>query len=168
MNGTIPPQVQESERCIIIRHRKENLRKCSLRGLEERHDLLFFTYPGCINQGVLPPLDGYILLDIDGIELTAEDTAPLVLIDATWRYAHVMRQNIPHVQGCQHRRLPHAWKTAYPRCQTECSDPERGLASIEALYAAFLITGRSTKGLLDSYYWKSMFLEKNQEIISLF
>lgn len=151
-----------SPQCIIIRHRKENLRKCSLRGLEEREDFAFFTYPECTTQGRLPCLEGHLLLDIDGEELTAKDQAPLVLIDATWRYANVMRSCIPQLSGCLRRRLPNGWKTAYPRCQTECSDPERGLASIEAIYAAFFITGRSTETLLDLYHWKSLFLEKNR------
>lgn len=147
--------------CLIIRHRKENLRKCSLRGLEGKEGFRFFTYPECTKIGSLPSLCGCILLDIDGEELTAKDQAPLVLIDATWRYARVMCSCIPQIQVCQRRKLPSTWKTAYPRCQTECSDPERGLASIEAIYAAFLITGRPIEGILDSYYWKSEFLKRN-------
>jgi pre-rRNA-processing protein TSR3 len=150
---------------IVIRHRKENLRKCSLRGLEGRSDFLFFTYPECTKQGGLPSLDDFILLDIDGEELTPNDTASYVLLDATWRYASVMHRQLSQLIRCQRRRLPLAWKTAYPRCQTACADPERGLASIEAIYAASLITGRSTEGLLDSYYWKDHFLEKNHALI---
>jgi pre-rRNA-processing protein TSR3 len=146
---------------LIIRHRKENLRKCSLRGLEGRNGFLFFSYPDCTKPGVLPSLDGYILLDIDGEELTSSDTAPLVVLDGTWRYAAVMHRQIPQLTGCIRRKLPSSWKTAYPRCQTQCADPERGLASIEAIYAASLITGRSVDGLLDSYYWKELFFEKN-------
>jgi pre-rRNA-processing protein TSR3 len=151
--------------CIIVRHRKENLRKCSLRGLEGRPDFLFFTYPECTQPGSLPSLDGCLLLDIDGQELSANDTGPWVLLDGTWRYAGVMHRQIQQLKGCQRRRLPNGWKTAYPRCQTECADPERGLASIEAIYAACTITGKSTEGLLDGYYWKQPFLEKNHALI---
>ena len=54
---------------ILIRHKKENLKKCSLRGLETREDLLFFPYP--IKD--LIPLDGYLLLSMEGCELSEKD-----------------------------------------------------------------------------------------------
>ncbi len=155
----------DSTRFLIIRHRKENLRKCSLRGLEERSDFLFFTYPECALQGTLPPLDGYLLLDIDGEELSPVDQSPCILVDATWRYAAVMLRQLPQLAVCKRRRLPSSWRTAYPRCQTACADPERGLASVEALYAASVIMGQPIEGLLDSYYWKQQFLEKNRSLI---
>ena len=98
---------------------------------------------------------------MEGEELSPEDQSPLILIDATWRYAGVMQKQLPQLASCQRRRLPDGWWTAYPRCQTECLDPIRGLASIEAIYAAAVITGRPTEGLLDFYYWKDLFLEKN-------
>lgn len=142
---------------IILRHRKENLKKCSLRGLEKREDFIFITYP----YEKLPSLENYIILKQDAPPLTLED-APfgLLLIDGTWRYADVMARQIPPHPA---RSLP-KFKTAYPRKQTDCPDPETGLASIEALYAAFQITGRNTDGLLDGYYWKEEFLRLNRTI----
>lgn len=151
---------------LIIRHRKENVRKCSLRGLEGRPDFLFFTYPDCKLKGSLPQLDGFVLLDLEGEELSNQDGGPLVIIDGTWRYAAVMLGQLPQLARCQRRRIPKGWKTAYPRCQTACADPERGLASIEALYAASVSTGYPVTGLLDEYYWKDAFLEKNREVIT--
>jgi pre-rRNA-processing protein TSR3 len=56
------------------------------------------------------------------------------------------------------RSLPADWKTAYPRRQTECPDPERGLSSVEALFLAHQILGRSTEGLLARYHWRDQFL----------
>jgi pre-rRNA-processing protein TSR3 len=150
---------------IVIRHRKENRRKCSLRGLEERADTVFFDYPSCMTNGSLPCVAGLTLLDLDGEELTPNDRFPLILIDATWRYAEMMRKS-PQLVSCARRRLPNGWKTAYPRCQTLCSDPERGLASIEALYAAATILGYPVDNLLDTYYWKPLFLEKNRSMIA--
>jgi pre-rRNA-processing protein TSR3 len=147
--------------CIIVRHRKENLKKCSLSGLEGRSDLSFFRYPDCLEEGTLPSLNTYVLLDMEGEVLSKDDTAPLVLLDASWRYATKMRQQIRQLTDCVSRRLPDGWVTAYPRYQTDCIDPMRGLASIEALYAAFTITGRSPEGLLDLYYWKEQFLRAN-------
>ena len=144
---------------IILRHRKENLQKCSLRGLEERMDFRFFTYP----QDELPDLSTYVLLTLDAPPLSIEDLDKgLFLIDGTWRYAELMQKQLPEPHLFQKRSLPGNFQTAYPRKQTDCLDPSRGLASIEALFAAYLILGRSTQGLLDQFYWKDQFLSKNQ------
>lgn len=143
---------------LILRHRKENLKKCSLRGLETRSDFQFFTYP----NNYLPPLQGYILLTLGAPVLTQDDkNFGLFLIDATWRYAHIMFHQTPSVKDCLPRSLPSNLRTAYPREQNDCPDPQAGLASIEALYAAFIILGRETQGLLDNYYWKEKFLQTN-------
>jgi pre-rRNA-processing protein TSR3 len=99
---------------------------------------------------------------MDGDELTSSDHGPFLLLDATWRYASAMKKQLPQLEQCQKRRIPEGWRTAYPRRQTECQDPEKGLASIEAIFAAFLISGCPTEGILDEYYWKDEFLRKNQ------
>lgn len=144
---------------IILRHRKENLNKCSLKGLEERSDFLFFTYP----NAELPNLLNYVLLTIDAPPLSSEDAkSGIFLIDGTWRYASLMYRQLPKPNGLIYRSLPSQYKTAYPRRQLDCPDPERGLASIEALFAAYSILGRDTKGLLDNYHWKERFLELNK------
>lgn len=143
---------------FIVRHRKENLKKCSLRGLEARNDVKFFLYPNDSFSFV----EGAILLSLDG-EVLSEDDAdkPLVLIDATWNYAKKMNDKIESLGPWVKRTLPKHLKTAYPRAQTGCVDPERGLASVEALYAAYKILNRPLQGLLDNYYWKDSFLMAN-------
>ncbi len=144
---------------LILRHRKENLKKCSLRGLEGRPDFRFFTYP---QEGLPSLLDGYVLLALDAPVLGKEDkNLGLALIDATWRYAKEMGNKVGTPPGAVLRSLPGTLRTAYPRRQDDCPDPERGLASIEALYAAYSILERETKGLLDLYYWKEKFLLLN-------
>lgn len=149
---------------IILRHRRENLKKCSLRGLEGRDDMRFYTYP----LTHLPPLENYVLLDLDAPLLTAEDNScGILLLDATWRYAERMRSFVRDAPGLKARRLPDHFRTAYPRRQEDCLDPERGLASIEALYAAYTILGRDCKGLFDGYYWKDEFLEKNKQFLDV-
>ncbi len=141
---------------IILRHRKENLKKCSLRGLETREDFLFFTYP----KGILPDLSGHILLAVNAPPLTLDDKkSGLFLIDATWRYAEIMGRTV----SCPVKRsIPPHYRTAYPRRQAV----EEGLASIEALYLAYSILERDTQGLLDSYHWKEKFLELNHLRVS--
>ncbi len=146
---------------VILRHVRENLKKCSLRGLETRPEMQFFSYP--LND--LPRVESYVLLTIDAPPLTKEDCSRgLFLIDGTWRYAAVMENYVKKNIELTARSIPGGFVTAYPRKQTECADPEKGLASIEALYIAYWILGRpSREGLLDNYYWKDSFLKINQE-----
>ena len=149
---------------IVIRHRKENLKKCSLRGLENRSDFLFFRYP---LQEALPCLDHYILLSLDtDQELCAEDSAMgLLVLDATWRYAQKMDEQIAFPPHIRRRRLPAHLKTAYPRRQQDCLDPSLGMASVEAIACAYALMGRSLDGLLDNYHWKESFIEKNTSFL---
>lgn len=143
---------------LILRHRRENLKKCSLRGLESRPDCQFYTYP----THTLPHLEGYLLLCLDAPLLTKADADyGLFLIDGTWRHTKTMFAQFTPPYPFITRSLPSSLQTAYPRRQEDCSDPKRGLASIEALYAAYHILERPTDGLLDRYYWKEAFLEKN-------
>jgi pre-rRNA-processing protein TSR3 len=145
---------------IVIRHRKENLRKCSLRGLEKRSDFLFFRYP----LEEIPPYAGAILLTLEASEeLSINDRgSPLLILDATWRYAQIMEKNLPLAGSLKKRRLPSHFITAYPRRQSDCSNPACGLASIEAIVCAHLLLGLPIAGLLDHYYWRDSFLEKNR------
>ncbi len=147
---------------LIYRHKKENLKKCSLRGLETRSDMKFFTYP----KDTIGDLSSYILLTLDAPPLTIEDAKyGLFLIDGTWKHADVMYRQLKTPHQFITRSLPKDLKTAYPRRQDDCLDPERGLASVEALFAAYHILGKDTGGLLDNYYWKEAFLEKNHKLL---
>jgi pre-rRNA-processing protein TSR3 len=146
---------------IVIRHRLENLKKCSLRGLEGRSDFVFITYP----YKSLPDLSGYIILTLDGPPLTEADKySGFLLVDATWRYAAKMMKPLEGQANYIYRSLPAHFRTAYPRRQNDCPDPERGLASIEAIYLSYRLMGRDTAGLLDNYYWKDEFLAINSLI----
>lgn len=141
---------------VILRHQRENLKKCSLRGLESRDDFLFYSYP----KSTLPDLKGYIQLCVEAPPLSSEDAnSGLFFIDATWMLAGQMEKYVDkEVPGLIKRSLPSNFRTAYPRKQTGCPDPERGLATLEAIYLAYLISGRPLEGLLDNYYWKEQFL----------
>jgi len=143
---------------IVLRHRKENLKKCSLTGLESRQDFKFYTYP---NQSV-SDLKGYIILSFDGPLLTSKDAGKgLFILDGTWRYAEKMAKSVASIEQMEKRSLGQGFRTAYPRRQDDCSDAERGLSSIEAIYIAYSILGYDTIGLLDRYHWKDAFLSMN-------
>lgn len=145
---------------LILRHRKENLKKCSLSGLEGRADFKFFRYP----TEPFPFLEQYCLLSLEGEELSEKDeNQGLVLVDATWNYAEKMMDHVESLGPWKKRTLPRHIRTAYPRVQTGCVEPDRGLASIEALYVAYHILKRPLNGLLDNYYWKNSFLLTNND-----
>lgn len=151
--------MQQFPPTVVIRHRRENLKKCSLRGLESRTNFIFLTYP----YHTLPNLSGYIILSVEAPPLLKEEASHgLLIIDATWRYASKMIKPFLNQPQYLFRSLPGHYQTAYPRRQNDCPDPERGLASIEALYLAHHVLGRETNGLLDHYYWKESFLKLNQ------
>lgn len=140
---------------VILRHQRENLKKCSLRGLETRDDFIFVTYP----TGQLPSLENYILFTVDAPPLTKEDTeSGFFFIDATWRLAAKMENFVLKEHTFKRRSLPVDIKTSYPRRNTDCPDPERGLATVEAIVIAYHLAGRSIEGLLDNYHWKDDFL----------
>lgn len=144
---------------IVLRHRKENLKKCSLRGLEIREDFLFFTYP----KDPIPFTENYIILDINAPLLSKEDqNKGLFILDGTWRYAQKMYENTPVIHSYEKRSLPTNIQTAYPRRQEDCPDPSKGLASIEAIYIAYLLMERNTDGLLDNYVWRDKFFQINE------
>jgi pre-rRNA-processing protein TSR3 len=148
---------------FILRHQRENLKKCSLRGLEVRADCRFFTYP----KSAIPDTTNYLLLAMDAPPLRAEDANKgLFLLDATWRYASKMLNFVESKAIIEKRSIPAGFRTAYPRRQDDCPNPEEGLASIEALYIAYVITGRDPVGLLDNYYWREAFLEKNKALFA--
>ena len=107
---TFPPTV-------IIRHRLENLKKCSLRGLENRSDFVFLTYP----YSALPDLHNYIILMLNAPPLTINDrNHGLLILDATWRYAAKMLKPLEAQPHFLYRSLPSHYRTAYPRRQNDC------------------------------------------------
>ncbi len=146
---------------LVVRHRKENLKKCSLKGLEQRKDFHFLTYP----KDPIPLLKNYVLLDMTGEELSEKDCDQgLLVIDGTWRYAAQMIKALDAQQQIPRRTLPKQYRTAYPRRQADCPDPTRGLSSLEAIFIAYQILGRDFEGLLDHYYWRDQFLQMNSEL----
>lgn len=146
---------------VVIRHRLENLKKCTLRGLETRTDFVFISYP----YQTLPVLSDYVILSLDAPPLTEADCeSGLLVLDATWRYAKQMFEPLKARPDFIYRSLPGHYRTAYPRRQQDCPDPDRGLASIEAIYLSYLILKRDPSGLIDNYYWKEKFLSSNQMI----
>lgn len=139
-------------RAEIVRHPRERRSKCSLTPLEGRGDLAFHkARPGWTFEAT-----GYTLLAIDAPVLSRADAGrPLLLLDSTWRL-------LPQLEAClvgqgERRSLP-AVPTAYPRVSKLSKDPLGGLASVEALFFAFLLLGQRDDSLLEAYHWRAEFI----------
>jgi pre-rRNA-processing protein TSR3 len=139
---------------VIVRHPNENPRKCSVLPLRGRADIFFLGYP--LSERL--PLEGYIRLAADGPSLSEADAdMGILLLDGSWRWAGTMTRDFLDVPP----RSLAGWKTAFPRVSKLGTDPDNGLASIEALFLAYHILGRPTEGLLDRYRWAAEFLAAN-------
>jgi pre-rRNA-processing protein TSR3 len=122
--------------------------------LRGRPDIVFLAYP-VRNR---PDLAGYIRLAAEGPPLSAADAdRGILLLDGSWRWAEAMEADFAEVPG----RSLSGWKTAYPRISKLGTDPDNGLASIEALVVAYHLLGRPLDGLLDHYRWAAEFLAAN-------
>jgi pre-rRNA-processing protein TSR3 len=136
---------------VIVRHTHENPRKCSVLPLRSRSDLVFLNYPVTDR----PSLDGYVRLAAEGDPLSPADAGSgLLLLDGSWRWAGAMTRAFLDVPS----RSLRGYRTAYPRVSKLGTDPDNGLASVEALYVAYRILGRPTEGMLDHYRWAADFL----------
>jgi pre-rRNA-processing protein TSR3 len=139
---------------IILVHPREKRSKCTVEPLRGRPGFIFWTFP----EPGPEPLDLSVRLGIGGPVLSDKDAdRGLLILDGTWRLADRMEKFFRQVPL---RSLPPV-KTAYPRASYLYPDPAGGLATIEALYAAYRILGRSCEGLLDNYHWSSEFLARN-------
>lgn len=142
---------------VVIRHPRENLKKCSLRGLESRENFAFFK----AKDGFLFDATGYILLQNNAPEISEKDKSlPILLLDSTWALLPKVRNKIhgkPILRG-----LPSSIKTAYPRVSKSGNDPQNGLATVEALFAALSLSGQRDESVLQNYIFKDTFLQLNK------
>lgn len=141
---------------IIVVHPKEKRSKCSVEPLRGRDGFRFWKFPSRGPES----LAGYVRIGLGGRQLTPTDRdVGLLFLDATWRLAERMESEFAELPV----RSLADWQTAYPRNSKLFVDPSAGLATIEAIYAAYIQTGRPTGDLLDSYQWRYEFLERNSE-----
>ena len=144
---------------LILIRRGEDPRQCTVRPLRGTPGLEFRPYP--LRQK--PDLSRHLLLAPDAPPLSPADAGrPLLLLDASWRHAAAMRRAVEPVEA---RSIPPGWKTAYPRRSKIHADPETGLATVEALFAALCTLGRRDDALLRFYPWREAFLDLNREIL---
>ena len=139
---------------VIVVHPKERRSKCSVEPLRGRDQFEFVRFPDPVPLS----LDGYVRLGMGGPIISEKDRDHgLLLLDGTWKLAARME---PFYKDLPVRSLP-SIKTAYPRTSKVFADPDGGLATIEALYAALRLMKHDVVGLLDHYHWKDEFLKLN-------
>jgi pre-rRNA-processing protein TSR3 len=140
---------------LILRDPKESAHKCSLTPLRGLPDIRFVEHRAERRIDAA----GRILLHAEGELLSAADAdSSLFLIDCSWRRVTKLQARVDGDPVL--RRLP-PLLTAYPRKSSTFEDPEQGLASVEALYAALAILGRPRPELLADYRWADEFLRLN-------
>lgn len=141
---------------LILVRRGEDPAKCTVRPLRGTPGLEFLSYP--LRQK--PDLSRHLLLAPDAPPLTPADAdRPLLLLDASWRHAGKMRKAVEPVEA---RSIPPGWQTAYPRRSKIHADPDAGLATAEALFAALCVLGFRDDSLLRFYPWRDAFLDLNR------
>lgn len=139
---------------VILRHPKERLSKCSVEPLRgTRPEITFHT----AGPGFTFEATAHTLLAVEAPELSPEDGGrPLLLLDSTWRLLPKLEARLTGEP--MRRSLPKAIRTAYPRVSKLAPDPAGGLATVEALYAAWRLLGCDDPSLLDDYPWRAAFL----------
>jgi pre-rRNA-processing protein TSR3 len=140
---------------LVLRDPRESVKKCSLTPLRGTAGVRFVEY----DRDRRVEVGERVLLHPDGEELSLADRGRgLLVIDCAWRRVDAL---LATVDGdLERRRLPPLF-SAYPRKSRIFADPERGLASLEAIYAALAVLGIGRPELLDGYRWKEEFLLRN-------
>ena len=139
---------------VVVVHPRERRRKCTVRALRHRDGFAFCNFPRMPYE-----LTGYVRLGLGGPLLSEADAqCGLLVLDGTWRHVQPMERMFAAIPI---RSLPPV-VTAYPRTSKVSADPDGGLATIEAIYAAYRLLGRDTAGLLDHYHWAAEFVESNR------
>jgi pre-rRNA-processing protein TSR3 len=139
---------------IIVVHPKERRSKCTVEPLRNRDGFRFWKYPARGEES----LAGYVRVGLGGPLLLPDHRAHgLLFLDATWRLADRMSADFADLPVLSLE----AWETAYPRTSKLFEDPAAGLATVEAIYAAYVQIGRNPAGLLEHYRWRDEFLNRN-------
>ena len=143
---------------LIVHDLREPAKKCSVTPLRGMEGVRFAPVQG----GKRVDVGRRIWLHPDGEELSPADRGlGVLLIDCTWRRVSKLSKLIDG--ELIRRRLP-PLVTAYPRRSKLTPDPEHGLASVEALYAALAILGDPRPDLLKDYRWAAEFLAANPSL----
>jgi pre-rRNA-processing protein TSR3 len=143
---------------LIVHDPRAPVKKCSITALRGMEGVRFVPLRG--NTRV--HAGRRIWLHPEGEDLGPADRGlGLLLIDCTWRRVPSLARRIDG--DLLPRRLPKL-VTVYPRRSKLTPDPEQGLASVEALYAAVALLDAPRPDLLAHYRWADEFLAANPRL----
>ena len=148
-----PCLMQSPLATIIVVNPRERRAKCTVHPLRGQPGFLFYKHPRHPQN-----LERYVRLGLGGELISQADAdCGLLVLDGTWRWVEPMERLAAAIPV---RSLP-PLVTAYPRSSKVSENPEGGLATIEAIYAAYRLLGRDPVGLFDHYRWADQFIEQN-------
>ena len=147
----------------IIRYSRVDRKQCSLTALEGRPDLEFHNEKAI----GIADLNGCVLLHPDGIELSeADKDKSIILVDAHWKKAMKIVTQLDETYELEKRGIT-GFSTAFPRTNGLNGDPVNGLRSCECLWVIKNLFGERDDSLLDDYYFREEFFERNKEKIEI-
>lgn len=150
----------------IVMDAGETANKCTIAPLSDRADFKIIRVRG---EGPIGPLQAPLLLHHEGqclSELRARfaSVPALASIDCVWRRLVPIQSRLVWAVGQPIlARIPDGFKTVYPRVSAKNTDPDGGLATIEAIFVAAALLGKWDLTLLAKYYFGRAFIEKNTE-----
>jgi ribosome biogenesis protein Tsr3 len=151
---------------VIIDH-SESANKCSVAPLTFRTDFRF-TRVRSTNQ--LGPLNCELLLHHAGaniLEWRGKNVNGIGVIDCNWkRLPTIQRRVIAPASALV--SIPEGFVTAYPRSSKRGTDPDTGLATIEAIFTAAALVGHIDPTLFERYQWGKKYLELNADVFRSF
>ena len=160
-------------RIVVVQDYKENRAKCTLTPLDGKLGISFLRLGHPARSSRTVEVGSGVLLHLDGAPLARSDSAllrqgSLFMIDSTWARVAKVLDRLEVLPGAElvKRSLPAGFFTAYPRASKLYKDPESGLASVEALFAATAVLEEPRFDFLASYRWAREFLERNAAIIA--
>jgi ribosome biogenesis protein Tsr3 len=153
----------------IVLDRGETPNKCTIAALVGAGARPDFRVQRVRGEAQLSALRAPILLHPDGECLTKIREEPGVLatlsalafVDSTWSRLPILLKRIPGPLP-RFARIPPGFVTAYPRHSKYKSEPEGGLATIEAIFIAAALLGKWDLSLFSRFHFAGEFLRLNR------
>lgn len=147
----------------VVIDSSETANKCTILPLASRPDFHLIRIKKIKK---LPTLNSPILLHHEGeclteIRKSLGQVQAIASIDCVWRRLEGILARVERPLP-RFARIPDGFQTAYPRKSSDNSDPDGGLATIEALFIAGALLGNWDATLLSKYYFGRKFVELNR------
>ncbi len=151
----------------VVLDRGETANKCTIMPLAGRAG---FRIVGVVDELAIPGLRSDLLLHPEGECLTGlraklGKVEAIAAVDCVWRRLPVLLAGIEGGLPTL-ARIPDGFVTAYPRKSEDGSDPQAGLATIEAIFTAAALLGNWDTGLLSQYYFGAAYVALNAALFA--